>query len=398
MGQPLDPPAALAHLLRRAAISAGSGTAGVEGASSYEQAVERVLATLDEGPPALPEGFDAYRPGAIQHAWLARLLAGGGALAERLAFFWHGHFATSQAKVTDGPLLWRQMELFRAQGAGRFEDLVLAVSRDVAMVRFLDGNANRKGHPNENYARELMELFTLGRGAYGEHDVRELARAFSGWGSRHHEFAFTEAFHDGGAKELLGHAGTFGGEEAVKIVVAHPACAPFVCRKLARFFLTPQPPEPLIERLVAAWKASDGRLRDVLRALFLDPEFRDAAHERALVRSPVEFVVAGARLAGLSELPTAVEGSLDRLGQVLFRPPSVKGWTSGTAWLTAGTLVERLRAAQLLAAGVSAEASEAAIVREFGPTPPAALRAVLSAAPPERRLALAFASPEFQLA
>jgi len=398
MGQPLAPPAAIAHLLRRAAFSAGAGTAEMESAPGYEQAVERVLATVDEPPDLLPADFDAYRPGTIQHTWLARLLAGRGALAERLAFFWHGHFATSQAKVTDGPLLWRQMELFRSQGAGRFEDLVLAVSRDVAMVRFLDGNANRKGHPNENYARELMELFALGRGAYSEHDVRELARAFSGWGSRHHEFVFTESFHDAGAKTLLGHSGSFDGEAAVKIVVGHPACAPFVCRKLARFFLAPEPPEPLIERLVVAWRATDGRVREVLRALFLDPEFRAPAHARSLVRSPVEFVVAAARLAGHAELPPAVEGSLDRLGQVLFRPPSVKGWTSGTAWLTAGTLVERLRAAQVLAEGVSVSAAEAAILREFGATPPPALRAVLSAAPVERRLALAFASPEFQLA
>jgi len=183
----------------------------------------------------------------------------------------------------------------------------------------------------------------------------------------------------------------------VAIVAKHAACAPFVCTKLAHFFLGPEPPAPLVERLVAAWRASDGNVREVLRALFLDPEFRAAAHERALVRSPVEYVVAAARLSGRAELPPAVEGSFDRLGQVLFRPPSVKGWVAGTAWLTAGTLVERLRAAQLLAEGVGAEAAQAALKREFGAAPPAALREALAAAPAERRMALLLASPEYQL-
>jgi uncharacterized protein (DUF1800 family) len=394
----LEGRAALGHLVRRATFGWGAGLPAWTESTRYEAAVEALLAELEAPAATLPADFDAFRPGAIQKAWLARLLSGRAPLAERLAFFWHGHFATSQAKVLDGPLLWRQLELFRGRGAGRFEDLVLAVSRDVAMVRWLDGNANRKGHPNENYARELMELFALGRGAYDEHDVRELARAFSGWGSRHHDFVFSEVFHDTGAKTILGHTGRFGGEEAVGIVVRHPACAQFLCRKLARFFLAPEPSDALVARLVAAWKAADGRIAAVLRALFLDPEFRSPLHARALVRSPVEFVVAAARLTGRAELPAGVEGSLDRLGQVLFRPPSVKGWPSGTAWLTAGTLVERLRAAQALAEGVDVERAAAAITHEFDGAVPQGLAATLAGAPPERRLALALASPEFQLA
>jgi uncharacterized protein (DUF1800 family) len=383
--------------VRRATFGWGSGLERLLGLSP-SLATERLLEDLVLPPPAAPTDLDPYRPGAIQQAWMARLLSGEQPLAERLTFFWHGHFATSQTKVVDGLLLWRQLETLRRVGAGRFEDLLLAMSRDVAMVRWLDGNANRKGHPNENYARELMELFALGRGAYDEKDVREVARAFSGWGSRHHDFVFTAAFHDAGAKSFLGQQGPFGGEDAVRIVAAHPASAPFICTKLARFFVAPEPPADLVLRLVEAWRASDGRIADVLRALLLDPWAQAPARRYALVRSPIDFVVAAARQAGRTTLPAPVEGSLDRLGQVLFRPPSVKGWPSGTAWLTAGTLVERMRAAQALAEGVDPASVPARLEQAFDGEVPPRLATVLAGAPADRRLALAFASPEYQVA
>ena len=170
----------------------------------FEGAVRRLLDELLEPPPPEPEGFDAYVPGAIQQAWLERMRSGRAPLAEKLALFWHGHFATSDAKVQEPWLMWRQYQLFRERGAMRFGDLVEAVSRDVAMIRWLDGNANRKGLPNENYGRELQELFTLGIGNYTETDIREVARAFTGWGSRHHQFVFTEAFHDRAKKTVHG--------------------------------------------------------------------------------------------------------------------------------------------------------------------------------------------------
>jgi uncharacterized protein (DUF1800 family) len=397
MPQPSAAAADLGHLVRRAGFGWGAGLEGLEGLG-YEQAVDRLLADLHTPAPPPPADFDPYRPGAIQGAWLGRLLAGRAPLAERLTFFWHGHFATSQAKVVDGVVLWRQLETLRAHGAGRFEDLLLAMSRDVAMIRWLDGNANRKGHPNENYARELLELFALGRGAYDEGDVREVARAFTGWGSRHHDFVATPAFHDGGEKAFLGARGAFDGAAAVRIVAAHPACAPFVCAKLARAFVTPRPPEELVARLVSVWRASDGRIADVLRALLLDPVMRATSARRALVRSPVELVLAAARHVGRTALPPTVEGALDRMGQVLFRPPSVKGWTEGQGWLTAGALLERVRAAQALVADVDPARAEAALLREWDGALPPALARRLEGVAPAHRLAWAFASPEFQVA
>jgi uncharacterized protein (DUF1800 family) len=387
----------LGHLVRRAGFGHGAGTEALDGLS-YEDAVERLLAGLGAVAPADPPGFDAYEPGVIQAAWMARLLAGTAPLAERLTLFWHGHFATSQAKVADGALMWRQNLLFRTQGGGRFADLVLAVSRDVAMVRWLDGNSNRKGHPNENYARELQELFALGRGHYTEADVREVARAFSGWGSRHHDFRFSAEFHDDGEKTIHGRTGRFGGEDAVRIVTSLPACAPWVCGRLLRFFSHPDPTEAEVQALAAVWRAHDGDVTQVLRALFLAPAFREPVRRRALVRGPVEFVVAAARLTGRTALPRPVEGAMDRLGQVLFRPPSVKGWPSGTAWLTAGTLIERLRAAEAFAEGVDEARVDALLEREFDGALPSPLARALEGRRGHERLALALASPEFQVA
>jgi uncharacterized protein (DUF1800 family) len=388
----------LGHLVRRAGFGHGAGTEALERGTAYEDAVERLLAGLVTPPPPAPPGFDPYLPGAIQSAWTARILSGVAPLAERLTLFWHGHFATSQAKVADGALMWRQNLLFRAKGGGRFEDLVLAVSRDVAMVRWLDGNSNRRGSPNENYARELQELFALGRGHYTEADVREIARAFTGWGSRHHEFVFTPGFHDGGEKTVHGKAGRFGGEDAVRIVTSLPACAPYVCARLLRFFAHPDPTEGEVADLAAVWRASEGDLTKVLRALFLSPAFRDASRLRTLVKSPVDYVASAARLTGRRTLPAAVEGAMDRLGQVLFRPPSVKGWPSGTAWLTAGTLVERLLAAEAFAEGVDEARVDGLIEREFDGSVPAPLARALQGTRGAERLALALASPEFQVA
>lgn len=395
---PLSGAAAVRHLLRRAGFGPGPGTEGLEEAGSYEAAVDELLGGLAVAPAEPAAGFDPYRPGAIQRAWLARMTSGRAPLAERLTLFWHGHFATSQSKVADGVLMWRQMETLRARGGGRFADLLLALSRDAAMVRWLDGNSNRKGHPNENFARELMELFALGRGAYSEGDVREAARCFTGWGTRHHTFVFTAAFHDDGEKTLLGRRGRLSGEDAVEIVASHPACAPFVCTKLLRAFSHPDPAPAEVEALAAVWRRSDGRIADVLRALLLDPAFRGPERARRLVRSPVAFAVAATRLCGLPEVPEGVASALDRLGQVPFRPPSVKGWPEGTAWLTAGTLVERLRAADVLAGAAGPVDVPALLAREFdGELPPALARALEGAAGRER-LALALASPEFQVA
>ena len=229
----------IAHLLRRTGFGPSEDELDSYAGLGFDAAVDRILGGL-ETPPTMPSRpLNVYLPGAIQTAWLERMRSSQTPLGEKLALFWHGHFATSIRKVDDPKLMWDQLGLFRTLGGGRFRDLVAAVSRDPAMIRWLDGNSNRKGAPNENYARELMELFTLGRGVYTETDVREAARSFTGWGAEVGGFVFRKEFHDSGTKRVLGRSGDFDGEDVVDVITSRPECATFVSRKLIGFFSIP---------------------------------------------------------------------------------------------------------------------------------------------------------------
>ena len=389
---------AVGHLLRRAGFGADAATWETWAGLSYDEAVERVLADLETPPAADPSGFDPHGVGAIQQTWLERMLSAPVGLAEKLTLFWHGHFASSDAKLEDHELMWMQYKMLREKGAGSFRDLVLAISRDVAMVRFLDGNANRNGHPNENYGRELQELFTLGIGNYTEEDIREISRAFTGWGTRHHTFVFRKHFHDEGEKTFHGKTGPFGGEEAVDILVALPACATLIAGKLLRFFSHLDPTTAEVDELAKVMRTSKMHIKPTLAALFRSPSFRDARRYRALVRGPTEFVVGALRTVGAETVPEWIHGSLDRMGQILFNPPSVKGWTSGTGWLSSGAVVERLRVAQKIATELARPEDADAVLEVAlqGDVPPA-LADVLRGRKGTDRIATVLGGPEFQL-
>jgi uncharacterized protein (DUF1800 family) len=389
--------AAVGHLLRRAGFGPSPDDAAEWRKLGYRGAVRRLLDELDGPLPPDPPSFDPYEPGAIQQGWLDRMVSGRSPLAEKLALFWHGHFATSDAKVQEPLLMWRQYQLFRGRGAGRFGALVAAVSRDVAMIRWLDGNTNRKGQANENYARELQELFTLGIGNYTERDIREIARAFTGWGSRHHDFVFRDEFHDHGPKTVHGESGDLDGDDVVRILTTRPACHRFVAGKLLRFFSHPEPTVDEVAELARALEETGGDVRSALFVMLLSPGFLDDRRARALVRSPVETVVGAMRAVGVTETPLWVHGSLERMGQILFRPPSVKGWPEGTQWLTSAAVVERMKAARRLA---EAKPDAAAWIVDvaFDGRPPPPLAEALAAVDGAERVALALASPEFQLA
>jgi len=389
--------AAVGHLLRRAGFGLSSADAEEWHGLGYRGAVRRLLDELDSPLPPDPPDFDAYVPGAIQQTWLDRMVRGQAPLAEKLALFWHGHFATSDAKIQEPFLMWRQYRLFREYGAGRFRNLVARVSRDVAMIRWLDGNANRKGSPNENYARELQELFTLGIGNYTETDIREIARAFTGWGSRHHDFVFTEAFHDDGEKTVHGRRGDFDGDEVVSILTSLPASRIFVATKLLRFFCHPEPTEGEVAEIAAALEKTDGDIRSALLVMFLSEGFLAAERHRALVKGPVEMLVGALRTVGAETTPLWVHGALERMGQILFRPPSVKGWPAGTAWLTSASVVERVKAARRLAEA-HAEAAPRIVELALDGEVPELMRGQIEASEGAARIALVLASPEFQLA
>jgi uncharacterized protein (DUF1800 family) len=387
----------IGHLLRRAGFGPSAIDLEAFSSLSYEAAVDRLIAGLDAPAPKDPPGFSAYAPGAIQATWLERMRGTTAPLAEKLALFWHGHFATSIRKVDDPDLMWRQMALFRTLGAGRFRDLVTAVSRDPAMIRWLDGNSNRKGNPNENYARELMELFTLGRGNYTERDVREAARSFTGWGAEVKGFAFRAEYHDAGSKTVLGETGAFDGADVVRVVTARPECARFLSRKLLAFFAVAEPSDSDVASTAAVFSKSDGDMKSTLRHVFLSTAFRSDAAYRALVKSPAELVVGAVRGAGLGAVPPWAVESMGRMGQTLFAPPTVEGWDGGRAWLASGALLERVKFASRLAAESGGTPSGGDIALAFDGAIPKALEPTIGSTPVAGRFALALASPEYQL-
>jgi len=286
--------------------------------------------------------------------WLDRMTASRHA-TERLAWFWHGHFATSNQKVRNAQLMATQNGVLRTHAIGRFGDLAKAMVVDPAMIRWLDGNANRKGAPNENLAREFLELFTLGIGHYTELDVIEGACCLTGWVVRRGstEARLVESRYDDSPKTLFGKSGDFDASGFVDQAIAQPASAPFVIGRLWFRLVAATPPSAdSLRRLVAAY-GPDRDLRAVLKVMVAEPAFTDGAS--ALVKQPVEWAVGLMRALGIQpakldeKTRMKVVAGLRGMGQVPFRPPSVGGWPSGASWLTTSAGVTRFQLAQVLA-------------------------------------------------
>jgi uncharacterized protein (DUF1800 family) len=235
-----------------------------------------------------------------------------------------------------------QNNLFRANALGNIRELTLKVSQDPAMLRYLDNSQNIKAHPNENYARELMELFTLGIGNYSETDVRESARAFTGW-SFDRDYAFRDfpARHDDGSKTFLGQTGNFTGHDIVEIIFAQPAAARWFAKGLLNFFVYNDPEPALIDAVAALIRKNDFNLQPVMSTVMHSNVFFSDRAYRALVKSPVQFVAGSYQLFGVRNSDVAALGALRRMGQILFYPPNVKGWDGGAAWLNSQTMLTR---------------------------------------------------------
>jgi uncharacterized protein (DUF1800 family) len=280
----------------------------------------------------------------LRNWWVEEMLVTDQPLVERMTLFWHNHFTSSLAKVRYAPALYRQNELFRREAFGNFARLLKAVARDPAMLLYLDGVRSVARQPNENFARELLELFTLGEGHYSEADIKNAARAFTGWSIDRETGAFVDRLqqHDGGEKSFLGQTGSFTGDDIVAILLRHPRTAELVCEKLWREFvsLTPDPAE--VKRLAAILRTGGYEMKPVLRAMLLSPAFRDAANRGTLIKSPVDLVVGSVHLLGLP-VPekTQLVRMMQGLGQVPFDPPNVKGWVGGERWITTYTLLLR---------------------------------------------------------
>src|SRR5581483_405237 len=271
----------VAHLLRRAGFGGSPDEIRSYAGMDFDQAVDHLVDydavandALEASVADLEETLGTARLPAIQHIWLHRMLSTARPLEEKMTLFWHDHFATANYKVGRPPAMYAQIGLLRANAMADFGTLLRAVSRDPAMLRWLDNNTNRKSSPNENYARELMELFTLGSGNYTELDVREAARAFTGWFfNRDGEFVFNRNQHDFGEKTFLGQTGPWDGDDVLDIILQQPAAAPFIAEKLYRFFVHDHPSSDTIARLADQFRASGYSIRELVRAILHSPDF-----------------------------------------------------------------------------------------------------------------------------
>jgi uncharacterized protein (DUF1800 family) len=283
--------------------------------------------------------------------WIRRMIQTKRPLQEKLALFWHGHLVSGLPETRVAEHMALQIELFRRMGTGNFKDLILAISRDPAMLSYLDNNTNRRGKPNENYARELLELFTMGIGNYTEEDVKEAARAFTGWSFEGTEFVFRRNQHDDGPKTFLRRSGNLDGTDIINIIFEHAATARFLPRKLWEFFAYLGPEESLVEDLAAIFRRSNWEIKPLLRTIFLSEAFYSERSIRTQIKSPAQLVVGAIRMTGASVPEQALVRSMDLMGQVLLYPPNVGGWPKGQGWVNTASILIRYNFSGLLLNG-----------------------------------------------
>lgn len=280
--------------------------------------------------------------------WLIEMGKGNESdLLNKMMLFWHGHFACTSKT---GRVAFNQLSTLRTHALGNFRDLVMAIAKDPAMIRFLNNQQNRKNSPNENFARELMELFTIGRGNYTEEDVKEAARAFTGWSSNlQGEFIFRSRQHDYDEKKFMGQTGNFDGGDIIDIILSKKATAEFICRKVYRYFVNPTIDENRIQALANLFYKSDYDIAVLMRAIFESDWFYNTKNQGVKIKSPTEFLAGMVRQLDLTiNNKIALFGIQKTLGQTLFNPPNVAGWKGGKNWIDNATLMLRLNLPQAI--------------------------------------------------
>ncbi len=368
--------ALIAHLLRRAGFGATPDELEHYLSKGYEAAVEELL--QPENPDSLPDDLiRRYHPEMSESRdlqssasnWMYRMITTHCPMEEKIALFWHGLFATGYAKLNQARVLLNQIDMFRRQGLGSYRELLVELSMDPAMLLWLDNNDNHKEAINENYGRELLELFAMGIGNYTEDDVKEGSRAFTGWTLANAEymamraskdsiwpysriawhFEFRDSDHDDGEKTFLGETGKFNGEDIIDIIVRQDATARFICTRLFQFFAADdvsEAGERMIKEMMQTYFESNYEMRSVLRTLFTSDYFKSDEARYARVKGPVELMVGAIRLAGSYRQPTLGIDTITNqsffMGQGLLQPPTVEGWHEGSEWIDSGALVERV--------------------------------------------------------
>jgi uncharacterized protein (DUF1800 family) len=369
----------MAHLYRRAGFGASAAElraatdrgldATLESLINYESVEEDVELKLAQLNPPL----DLSKLKDLQTWWLFRMLNTRRPLLEKMTFFWHGHFATAISKVDDAGLMLQQNQVLRANALGNFRLMLINVSRDPAMLIWLDGNLNRKGAPNENFARELMELFTMGIGNYTERDVKEAARTFTGWQFLKDRttgattFFRNDSQHDSGSKTVLGKTGNLDGVDVLDLLVAREATARFIATKLFKLLIHDTPTPEQVAPFAQIYLQQKGEIRPVVRAILTSDLFWSEEAYLAKVKSPVEFVIGALKQISPDANITSVQAETVKMGQELFNPPTVKGWDGGASWINSTTMLARMNFANNLAlARGSAGVNPAAIVSQNG--------------------------------
>jgi hypothetical protein len=367
-------PAAARHLLSRAGFGVPHSFVADLAGLSPEAAVDRLILGEESAPPLgdpdflmEPEEFRLLRAEyallsdeerkmkaqelrrqereavtRLQAWWIQRMITTACPLQEKMALFWHGHFATSAQKVRSSYHNYTLNDTFRRYATGNFKTLTVAVGQSPAMLRYLDNAQSTKKQPNENWARELMELFTIGKGHYTENDIKESARAFTGWGLAEEQFRFQEKVHDFGMKSFMGRQGDFDGWDIIDIIFEQPATAEFICGKLWKFFAYENPEQDVVRGLADTMRASGYELKPVLRQLFLSQAFHGPQARGTQIKSPAQFAIGLVADLGVADPPyPRMARATDQLGQNLFFPPNVKGWGGNRAWINANTLLIR---------------------------------------------------------
>ncbi|MGI8549639.1 MAG: DUF1800 domain-containing protein [Dehalococcoidia bacterium] len=348
----------IAHLYRRAGFGVSPSELETAVMQGYDATLELLLNPQDSHDAADDRlsglEFDFAVGEELQRWWLVRMRYSSRPLVEKMALFWHAHFTSAITKVNGENLhmMKEQNELFRSQGLGNFRDLLRNVSKDPAMILWLDVNKSVKKDPNENFGRELLELFTLGVGNFAEDDVKAAARAFTGWsvsnGDR--KFIFHGQDHDNGEKRFLGRTGNFDGDDIVNILVQQPATAQLLATKLVRFFVIDPPDLNLVRSLAGSLIDSGYDIKRALRQLFKSDVFSSHAAYHALIKSPAEFLTGMIRGFALETDGKGLTTMMTGMSQELFNPPDVSGWPGGPRWIATDTMLARYNLASMITA------------------------------------------------
>ena len=354
----LDESARIALLLRRAGFAARPDVVQRYQQLGWEATLQELLhpERVDEDLDALLvrlQGslLDLQNFEDIQTWWLYRMVQTHRPLLEKLTLFWHGHFAVANYKVGNPLLMHQHVEVLRSNALGRFDDMLLAVSKDPAMLIWLDGGVNRRNAPNENFGRELLELYTMGIGSYDEDDVLAAARAFTGWNLRNNEFFFDENQHDAGNKIFLGTSGAFDGADILTMVAKQPETAQRISERLFAFFAYPNPEPAVLAPLIDTYTESGHDIQAIVEAILRSDAFYSDRSQFEHIKSPIEYVVGTVRLLGAAVRERELVPVLRVLGQEILNPPNVAGWPGGSTWINPTTLLARFNFAAKLATG-----------------------------------------------